>query len=128
MGTSRPALITTRAPRVSRYLKPRGSTNFAAGVNHASDIDRPLNWFVTINYGLVDCSAEQMSAAFERLRDNHFCKWFTRSALWADEPRQRGAPTYAWVAEGRPGHHGIHWMVHLPAALSRGFQARLEGW
>lgn len=112
--------------RQSRYLPHRASANLANAVRFAIEVGRPLNWFVTINYGLTSCEPEAMSSAFELLRDNHFVPWFKRYRT--SRPHTRGPTAYVWVAEGRPGHHGVHWLVHLPPQLKKPFAENMRRW
>lgn len=114
--------------RGSFYLPHRAAANVTRAREFADALGRSLNTMVSINYGLTDCRPEDMSASFERLRDNYFGPWFRRTLRGPLEPAERGPPTYVWVAEGRPGHHNVHWMVHVPAALRSEFDRRLPEW
>jgi len=112
--------------RSSRYLPPRASANLSRAVTFADEIGRPLDTLVTINYGLTYTHDEAMTAAFRRLIKSFFAKWFTRhQAHHAGADR---SPTYVWVAEGRPGHHGVHWLVYLPYDLKPAFERELARW
>lgn len=112
--------------RQSRYLPHRSAANVSRALTHASTIGRPLNLWVTINYGLTGCNEEDMSAAFRRLLKSFFGKWHARhrALIAAGTP----SPAYAWVAEGRPGHHGVHWLLNLPQRQHPEFRRELTRW
>jgi hypothetical protein len=95
-------------------------------VSFAGEIGRPLDTFITINFGLTMTNEEQMVAAFRRLVKSFFGKWFTRHP--AHRTAAERALTYAWVAEGRKGHHGIHWLVYIPQDLKTEFALLLQQW
>jgi hypothetical protein len=112
--------------RQTRYLPHRPAANLSRSITFAAEIGRPLNAFVTINYGLTFCTEEAMTRAFRRLLKSFYGKWFTR------HPKHRSAAdraaTYAWVAEGKGGHHGVHWLVYIPAGLRAEFERELRRW
>jgi hypothetical protein len=81
---------------------------------------------VTLNFGLTCCNEEDMTAAFRRLLKSFFGKWFTRHPHIRATGGQ--SAVYAWVAEGRPGHHGVHWLVAIPPSMLAEFKARLPMW
>lgn len=112
--------------RQSRYVPHRAASNLSRAVSFAGEIGRPLDTLVTINYGLTYTDERDMTAAFRRLIKSFYGKWFARHPahrMIADK-----APTYVWVAEGRPGHHGIHWLVYLPFDLKAEFERQLPRW
>lgn len=112
--------------RSSRYLPHRAAANLTRAVNFAGEIGRPLNTLVTINYGLTYVHEEAMTAAFRRLLKSFFGKWFARHRTHRS-PADR-ALTYVWVAEGRAGHPGVHWLVYLPYTMKQEFEQELGRW
>ena len=63
---------------------------------------------------------EHVSAAFERLRDNHLGRW-----LRCEE----AAPAYyVWVIENKGGDRHVHWAVHVPQSLRKAFGTKLPNW
>jgi len=117
--------VTDRV-RKSRYVPHRAAANLSRAISFASEIGRPLNQMVTLNYGLTYCNEEEMTAAFRRLLKSFFGKWFTRHPHVRALGGQSAA--YAWVAEGRSGHHGVHWLVALPPSMLAEFKSRLPVW
>lgn len=113
-------------PRKTTHLAHRAAANLSRAVSHAAAIGKPLNQFVSINYGLTGCNEEDMVAAFRRLLKSFFVKWHTR------HPRVSAsadpAAAYVWTAEGLPGRHGVHWLVHVPPALVPEFKSALWRW
>jgi hypothetical protein len=84
------------------------------------ELGRPLNTFVTVNFDHTDCPPEHVSAAFERLRDNHFVRWLRY---------EEAAPAYyVWVLENQGGDMHVHWVVHVPSSLRKAFGTRLPKW
>lgn len=112
--------------RQSRYLPHRSTANFSRAVTFATEIGRPLNLWVSLNYGLTYCNEEGMTAAFRRLLKSFYGKWYTRHRAHRLDGER--VLTYAWVAEGRPGHHGVHWLVHVPQRLHPEFKRELVRW
>jgi hypothetical protein len=112
--------------RLTRYLPHRAAANLSRAITFATERGTPLNHMVTLNYGLTHGTEEAMTRAFRRLLKSFFVKWFTRHRVMSDV-LDRSAP-YVWVAEGRPGHHGIHWLVHIPPGMFADFDERLPRW
>lgn len=69
-------------------------------------IDKPLNLFVTINWGLLGASTDH----FRTLRNERYCRWLrTRSKQLKKEFK----PTYIAVIE----KGDVHWNLHMPEEL-----------
>ncbi len=111
-------------PRKSSFLPHRSAAHFQRAISFASEIDRPLTVSVDLNYGLIGGHEEDMTTAFRRLLKSRFVKWHNR------HPRNvaRLPAAYAWVAEGLPNKHGIHWLLALPPGTRDEFEARLPVW
>lgn len=116
--------------RQSKYVPHRAAANLTRAVTFAQKIGRPLDTLVSINYGLTFTNEEDMTAAFRRLLKSFFGKWFVRHPM--HRRSRRGAAdralTYVWVAEGRAGHHGIHWLVYIPSDMKAAFARELPRW
>jgi hypothetical protein len=111
-------------PRQSSVLPHRSAAHFQRAVSFASEIGRPLLVSVDLNYGLTGSHEEDMSAAFRWLLKSRFVKWHNR------HPRniEKAPATYAWVAEGLPNKHGIHWLLALPSGTRQEFERLLPSW
>ncbi|MGO7323450.1 hypothetical protein GUK30_32805 [Rhizobium leguminosarum] len=86
---------------------------------------RGLNYFVTLNFLHTDCPPEEVSARFEKLRDNYFAPWLRRCG---PPGRKEPPPTFVWALENSGGCLNAHWLVHLPAGRIEDFKARLPCW
>ncbi len=96
-------------------MNRKAANNFLAAFRFAAQTGQPLNLFVTLNMSHTVCTPSLASAAFERLRDNHFTRWLRyRDQLARKSGRPGlGPPTYAWVIEVKDGYTHIHWCVHV---------------
>lgn len=111
--------------RRSSYLPHRSAAHLTRAVSFANELGIPLRLFVTINFGLTMMGEDAMSEAFRRLLKSFYGKWISRHPrLTADKRRA----AYVWVLEGRPGHHGVHWLVHVPQELQAEFGRELTRW
>ena len=116
--------LKTQGFRRTRHIGWRQARNFWEAIRYAKtrlvDLGKPLNTFVTINFGHIACSPEDVSAIFEKLRDNHFVKWlrYETSEL----------AYYVWVVENSGGHTHVHWVLHLPKSLRATFATKLGEW
>lgn len=116
-----------RPPHTSSYIDHRQVRNIIHAVRFAELQDRPLDTFVTINFGQTGCSLEETSKVFERLRDNHFTKWLRDYAK--REARLDWLPVYyVWIIENKPANQNVHWLVNLPQTLKRRFETKLTYW
>jgi len=65
--------------RRTRHIGWRQARNLREAIHYADkrlvELGRPLNTFVTVNFGHTACPPEFVSATFEKLRDNHFVRW-----------------------------------------------------
>lgn len=111
--------------RETRYLPPRAAANLARAVPFAATLGRPLNCLVSVNLGLTACPHDRMDRAFGRIRKNFFPKWLRRHAKGDTPP---GPPTFVWVNEGKPGHYGFHWLLHIPPGRRQSFERELARW
>ena len=84
----------------------------------------PLNWMVTINFGLSGVTADRASRTLQKLLAQRFAPWLRRSA--ANDNRL--APTYVWSLEAPYGTVSAHMLLHLPKKLAAEFQTRLLRW
>lgn len=119
--------MTIRRVRRSHHVNRRQAETFFPAIKFAEALGRPLNLFVTINFAHTACRPEAVSAAFERLRDNHFTRWL-RYVSRRGKGGGYGPPTYVWVLENDAGYAHIHWMVHVPAALRKRFETKVVEW
>ncbi|MGO7674854.1 hypothetical protein ACC685_33365 [Rhizobium ruizarguesonis] len=86
---------------------------------------RGLNYFVTLNFLHTACPPDEVSARFEKLRDNYFSPWLRRCA---PDGRKESPPTFIWTLENTNGCLNAHWLVHLPAGRIEDFKKRLPLW
>jgi hypothetical protein len=114
-------------PRESQFIDHRQSLNIQRAVSHAEKVGHPLNTAVTLNVGHMECDLEEISAMFEKLRDNHFTKWLRDIAKRHRKPEWTPA-YYVWAIEGTRGHPNIHWLVHVPNEIKSVFPQKLEKW
>jgi hypothetical protein len=119
-----PSLPVRSVPRKTHCIARRQVRNFMGAIHHADTrlvaLGRPLNTFVTLNFDYSDCPPEHVSAAFERLRDNHFVRWLRY---------EKAAPAYyVWVLENKGGDTHVHWVVHVPKPLQEAFATKLPKW
>lgn len=113
--------------RWTEFVNRRQASNFLHAVSFADAVGRPLNAFVTVNFHHTPCPPDRVSAAFERLRDNHFTRWLRYNSR-SPYRRDLGPPTYVWCVEDASNHTHVHWMVHVPKAIRRPFEDRLPRW
>lgn len=108
--------------RQSKYVNRRQASNFLQAARFAEEIGRPLNLLVTINMEQLGCPADQVSADFERLRDNHFTRWLRYTS-------KTSQPAYTWTIEnGEVNLTHVHWVVHVPSHLREAFEKKLPEW
>jgi hypothetical protein len=110
--------------RCTQHIGWRQARNFLEAIRYAdkrlAQLGRPLNTFVTLNFDHTDCPPEQVSARFEKLRDNHFVRWLRY---------RRAVPAhYVWALENQGGDTHVHWVVHVPKPLRAAFDAKLPEW
>jgi hypothetical protein len=119
-----PSLPVRSVPRQSHCIAWRQVRNFLGAI-HCADtrltaLGRSLNTFVTLNFDYVDCPPEEVSAQFEKLRDNHFVPWLRY---------RRSMPAhYLWAIENQGGDTHVHWVVHVPPSLREAFGTKLPEW
>jgi len=113
-----------RAFRRTQHIGWRQACNFREAIHYADkelvELGRPLNTFVTINFGHIACSPELVSAVFEKLRDNHFVRWLRYGTS--------DLSYYVWVIENSGGNTHVHWVLHLPKSLRAAFEIKLAEW
>ena len=113
----------TSKVRQSLHINRKPASNLHHAVRIAEVIERPLNLFVSINFGFTICSPEETPPAFQLLR-RKFGKWITRGTI------SRAPATCVWVLERPKGrkHLDSHWLVHVPSSRQRDFVRRLPNW
>jgi hypothetical protein len=119
-------MLGVQRTRWSAHVNKRQGSNFLKAVSFADEMGRPLNTFVTLNLHHTPCPPEAVSAAFERLRDNHFTRWLRHRSKTSRGGF--GPPAYVWCVENASGHTHVHWLVHVPKPLRRAFEERLPRW
>jgi len=116
--------VKRRGDRRTRHIGWRQARNLREAIYYADkrlvEVRRPLNTFVTINFGHTACSPAVVSAAFEKLRDNHFVRWLRYGTS--------DLPYYVWVIENAGGNTHVHWVLHLPKSLRASFDTKLSEW
>jgi len=110
--------------RRTRHIGWRQARNLRKAIHYADkrlvELGRPLNTFVTINFGHIACPPEVVSSIFEKLRDNHFVRWLRYETS--------DLSYYFWVIENAGGNTHVHWVLHLPKSLRAAFDAKLAEW
>jgi hypothetical protein len=116
--------------RSSDYIDRRQFTRLKQSVHFAGEIGRPLNAFVTLQFGATSCDADRVGPAFRDLLKNYFGPWL--------RPTRRGAPSfkpavYIYAVENKrtddhPHGTHVHWMVHVPPERRAAFEAKLPHW
>ena len=110
--------------RRTRHIGWRQARNLRKAIHYADkrlvELGRPLNTFATINFGHTACSSEIVSAAFEKLRDNHFVRWLRYETS--------DLSYYVWVIENAGGNTHVHWVLHLPKSLRAAFEIKIAEW
>lgn len=109
-------------------MNRKQASNFLPAPMFAEALGRPLNLFVTLNFHHTACPPEEVGAAFERLRDNHFTRWFRYHTKRVRRLRGPVPPTYVWTIENVAGHTHVHWLVHIPPILQQAFREKLPQW
>jgi hypothetical protein len=111
-------------PRHSFHIDRRQARNLMDAIYYAHtrlvELGRPLNTFVTLNFGHTDCPPEHVSSGFEKLRDNHFVRWLRH--------RREVPAHYVWAVENSGGDTHVHWVVHIPKSLRAKFDTKLPEW
>lgn len=113
--------------RQSRHIDRRQVQTLRRGLRFAGDLGRAPNLFVTLQFGMTACEPENVSSAFEKLRDHHFTRWLRHLATRPGAP-DYGPPIYAWVVEQAANLTHVHWLVYVPPALQAAFRAKLRPW
>jgi hypothetical protein len=121
---SSPHSSVCRGSRRTQQIGWRQARHFWEAIRYADkrlvELGQPLNTFVTLNFDHTDCPPEQVSARFEKLRDNHFVRWLRY---------RRAVPAhYVWALENQGGDTRVHWVVHVPPSLLEAFRTKLPEW
>jgi|SRR6516225_8589303 hypothetical protein len=110
--------------RRTRHIGWRQARNLREAIHYADkrlvELGRPLNTFVTVNFGHTACPPEFVSATFEKLRDNHFVRWLRYGTSDLSH--------YVWVIENAGGNTHVHWVLHVPKFLRAAFEIKLAEW
>lgn len=112
--------------RTSHHINRKPASNVLHAVRMAEALGRPLNQFVTINFGKTACTPEEAGERFEKLRDNRFGPWLRRPRK--GQPLNVAPPTYAWSFEAAGGVLAVHWLVHIPVGRVGEFREKLPQW
>lgn len=112
--------------RPSRHINIKPASNLKQAIQHAAQLGLPLTHFVSVNFTLTHCPPEQACEAFERLRDNHFCKWVRRPSR--RNARTAAPPAYAFVFENPHDVLNLHWAVHVPRPRWQEFESKAPEW
>src|ERR1700751_988288 len=116
--------VKRRGDRRTRQISWRQARNLPEAIPYAekrlAEVARPLNTFVTINFGHTACPPEVVSATFEKLRDNHLVRWLRYGTSDLSH--------YVWVIENSGGNTHVHWVLHLPKSLRAAFEIKLAEW
>ena len=111
--------------RQSEYIGLKPGSNLHHAIRLAESKGYPLNIFVTINFSMTDCSAENTDIIFQSIR-NSYGKWATRPTKHFRSLRV--PPVFVWVIENENGHLHAHWLIHIPVARQCDFCLRLNEW
>lgn len=131
-------MLIHRTGRQSFVIGGKAAQTSYHAAAQAKRIGFPLNFGVTINFGLTEIDPRNAVEAFGRLRRNHFNKWATR-------PRKGKGPafppTYVFTFEnerddvafetigpGQPHNVHVHWELHIPPSRVHDFEMQLWCW
>jgi hypothetical protein len=79
---------------------------------------------VTINLGLLGCEPDEAGLRFRTLLAQRFAPWLRRTGS-----NLKGiGPTYVWTMEAAGNQTAAHWLVHIPAPMTKAFHAKLDEW
>ena len=112
------------ASRKSQHINRYPAVNIHHARRYAARLGNPLNWMVTINFGLSGVDPSAASHTLQKLLAQRLAPWLRRSAVNDNGLR----PTYVWSLEAPHGSVSAHLLVHLPQSLAHGFSKRLIGW
>lgn len=112
------------AARVSNHINRHPAVNIHHATRMAKRQGTPLNWAVTINFGVAGIDPAVASQLFQRLLAQRFAPWLRRSA----SNDNNLPPTYVWTLEAPNGPVNGHWLLHLPDRLFGQFERRLSRW
>lgn len=112
------------ASRRSRYINRYPAVNNHHARRYAARLGLPLNWMVTINFGLSGLAPSAASYTLQKLLAQRLAPWLRRSAINDNALK----PTYVWSLEAPHGSVSGHLLIHLPHSLSHGFARRLMSW
>jgi len=114
----------TGATRRSRHINRYPAVNIHHARRQAERTGVPLNWMVTINFGVAAVAPEDASSLLQKLIARRFAPWLRRSA-----DNDNGLkPTYVWSLEAPHGSVSAHVLLHLPPRVIRKFRSRLLDW
>ncbi len=110
--------------RTSSHINRHPAVNLHHATRYSERIGLPLNTAVTINLGLLGCRPDEAGLRFRTLLAQRFAPWLRRNS-----GNVAGvAPTYVWSMEAAGNQTAAHWLVHVPARLTKGFKRKLDEW
>lgn len=110
--------------RRSQHINRHPAVNIHHARRFTGARGAPLNWMVTINFGLGGVEPNEASYVLQRLLAQRFAPWLRRAAVNDNDLK----PTYVWSLEAPHGVVSAHLLMHLPPKLARGFRGRMTGW
>lgn len=110
--------------RLTRHISRIPAVNLHHATRMSVRIGLPLNRMVTINFGHAGCKDDRAGHAFRKLLAERFAPWLRRTAA----KRATVPPTYVWAIEAAGNQTAAHWLVHVPPALTRAFERKLDDW
>jgi hypothetical protein len=118
-------MLPVKARKQSDLIRLLPASNLHHGIRQAARLGLDLNLFVSINFSLTSCVAEETDRSFAGIRAK-FGKWVQhprKDALGHEAP-----PTFVWVLENPDNCMNAHWLVHVPLARQQEFSAKLDKW
>ncbi len=110
--------------RVSSRINRQPAVNVHHASRYSELIGLPLNTAVTINFGLLGCGPAEAGLRFRTMLAQRFAPWLRRTT-----GNVAGiAPTYVWTMEAAGNQTAAHWLVHIPARMTKPFRAKLAEW
>ena len=97
----------------------RAAVNALHGIRYSSDLGRPINLSVCINFQTLGVPEEQACGLFKLLRDK-VARWWKHQR--AGKGRDVGELLHYYAHANPAGSRHVHWQVHVPAAIWDEFQ------
>jgi hypothetical protein len=96
--------------RVTCHINRRPAVNIHHAARYSELIGLPLNYFVTVNFTLTECSPDCASHTFRKMLAQRFAPWMRRTVSNTEVVK----PTYVWTLEAGGRQFAAHWLLHLP--------------